>query len=368
MGAFSDTLVVSLEQAVAAPYCTRLLAEAGARVIKIERPGGDFARHYDTVVNGESAYFVWLNSGKESLLLDAKNPEDKALLARLLARADVFVQNLRPGAVEALGFDFDSLTKINPRLIMCSISGYGTGGVFAGKKAYDFLVQGESGLCSITGAPGEPARVGISVCDISTGLTAYGEILRALLERQHSGEGMHLEVSLFDVMSEWMSVPLVYYKDGGKLLGGTGLDHAQIAPYGVHQAADGPFIIAVQHEGEWRDLCIKVLESEALADDPRFASNMLRVENRIALTAAIEQWSTQFNRAEVEKKMTAGGIAYGNLNNCSDVWEHPALKTKTVRSQGKSAIFVRRTGDSATEAREIPVLGANSADIRAEFS
>jgi len=368
MGALDNTLVVSLEQAVAAPYCTRLLAEAGARVIKIERPGGDFARHYDTVVNGESAYFVWLNSGKESLLLDAKDPADKHLLETILRRADVFVQNLRPGAINALGFGYERLREANPGLIMCSISGYGSTGDFSGKKAYDFLVQGETGLCSITGAPGEPARVGISVCDISTGLTAYGEILRALLERQHSGAGSHVEVSLFEVMTEWMSVPLVYYKDGGKLLSGTGLDHAQIAPYGVHEASDGPFIIAVQHEGEWRDLCEKVLGDPELADDERFNNNMRRVENRTALTAAIETVTRQYTRAEVGRRMEAGGIAYGNLNDCSDVWEHPALQTKGVTSGGKTAVFVRRVGDKQTSPREIPALGAHSDAIRNEFT
>jgi crotonobetainyl-CoA:carnitine CoA-transferase CaiB-like acyl-CoA transferase len=367
MGALTNTLVVSIEQAVAAPYCTRLLAEAGARIIKIERPGGDFARHYDAIVNGESAYFVWLNSGKESLLLDAKDESDKQLLGSILAKADVFIQNLRPGAVESLGFGYDSLKKINPRIIMCSISGYGSEGSYAEKKAYDFLVQGESGLCSITGAPGEPARVGISVCDISTGLTAYSEILRALLERNHSGVGEHLDISLFDVMAEWMSVPLAVYKNGGKLLSGTGLDHSQIAPYGVHQAADGPFIIAVQHEGEWRNLCSVVLGRKELADDPRFSSNVLRLENRIALTEAIENFTRQYTRAEIAEKMEAGGIAYGNLNNCRDVWDHPALKTKEVVSGGKTSVFVRRVCDKSSTARAIPGLGEHSGKIRAEF-
>jgi itaconate CoA-transferase len=367
VSALSDTLVVSLEQAVAAPYCTRLLAEAGARVIKIERPGGDFARHYDTIVNGESAYFVWLNSGKESLLLDAKNQNDQLLLAALLAKADVFIQNLRPGAVEALGFGYKELIKTNPALVMCSISGYGSEGEYAGKKAYDFLVQGETGLCSVTGAPGEPARAGISVCDISTGLTAYGEILRALLERNHDGKGTHLDVSLFGVMTEWMSVPLVVYKYGDRLLSGTGLDHSQISPYGVHQAADGPFIIAVQHQGEWRDLCEKVLDRNDLADDPRFATNVLRTENRAALTQEIEKFTRQFTRAEVALKMESGGIAYGNLNNCRDVWDHPALRTKEVTSGNKTSTFVRRVCDTETSARTIPALGEHTDKIREEF-
>jgi crotonobetainyl-CoA:carnitine CoA-transferase CaiB-like acyl-CoA transferase len=367
MAALSNTLVVSLEQAVAAPYCTRLLAEAGARIIKVERPGGDFARHYDTIINGESAYFVWLNSGKESLLLDAKDDGDKQLLRSILEKADVFIQNLRPGAVEALGFGYDKMVELNPKIIMCSISGYGSQGDYADKKAYDFLVQGEAGLCSITGAPGEPARVGISVCDISTGLTAYSEILRALLERNHTGVGEHLDVSLFDVMAEWMSVPLAVYKYGDKLLSGTGLDHSQIAPYGVHQAADGPFIIAVQHQGEWQSLCGQVLNRAELADDPRFTTNVLRLENRTALTEEIESFTRQFSRVEIAQKMEAGGIAYGNLNNCSDVLKHPALKTKQVVSNGKTAELVRRVCDSATAPRAIPAIGEHSEQIRREF-
>lgn len=368
MPALSNTLVVSLEQAVAAPYCARLLAEAGARVIKIERANGDFARHYDTIVNDESAYFVWLNAGKESLVLDAKNPDDKALLSTMLKKADIFIQNLRPGAVEALGFGYDAVQELNPKIIMCSISGYGSEGEYAEKKAYDFLVQGESGLCSVTGTPGEPARAGISVCDISTGLTAYSEILRALLERNHSGAGQHLDISLFDVMAEWMSVPIAIYEYGGKLLSGTGLDHSQIAPYGVHQAADGPFIIAIQHQGEWNNLCAKVLGRAELADDLRFTTNALRVENRVALTAEIENFTRRFSRAEVALKMESGGVAYGNLNNCRDVLTHPALKTKTVISQGKTATFVRRVCDTGAEVREIPALGQHSTQIRAEFS
>ncbi len=367
MGALTDTLVVSLEQAVAAPYCTRLLAEAGARVLKVERPGGDFARHYDTIVNGESAYFVWLNSGKESLLLDVKDEEDKRLLSALLAEADVFIQNLRPGAVEKLGLGFDTLCERNPSLVMCSISGYGNAGEYAEKKAYDFLVQGETGLCSVTGPPGEPSRVGISVCDISTGLTAYGEILRALMEREKTGRGSHLDISLFGVITEWMSVPLVYYKYGDRLLSGTGLDHTQIAPYGVHQAADGPFIIAVQHEGEWRDLCVKVLGRDDLADDPRFVTNMLRVENRAALTSEIEKFTRRFPRADVAAKMEAGGIAYGDMNNCRDVWDHPALKTKQVDSGGDAAEFVRRVCDARTEPRVVPMLGEHTDKVRKEF-
>ena len=223
------------------------------------------------------------------------------------------------------------------------------------------------GLCSITGAPGEPARAGISVCDISTGLTAYSEILRALLERNHSGVGAHLDISLFDVMAEWMSVPLVVYKYGKKLLSGTGLDHSQIAPYGVHQAADGPFIIAVQHQGEWHNLCKIVLEREDLAEDTRFATNVLRVENRDKLTKEIESFTRRYSRDEIARRMEAGGIAYGNLNDCRDVLQHPALKTKQVVSSGKTSEFVRRVCDNESEPRAIPALGEHSEEIRREF-
>jgi itaconate CoA-transferase len=368
MKSLSDVLVVSLEQAVAAPYCSRLLAEAGARVIKLERPGGDFARHYDTVVNGESAYFVWLNTGKESLEIDLKEAGEKTLLSKLLAKADVFIQNIRPGALGKLGFDQAALNEINPKLITCNISGYGEEGDFAAKKAYDFLVQAESGLASVTGPPDTPSRVGISVIDISTGLTAYSEVLRALIEREQTGRGKSLDISLFGVMSEWMSVPLVYYKNGGKLLGGTGLDHAQISPYGVHQAADGPFIIAVQHNGEWKNLCEKVLNRPDMVEDPRFKDNPDRVENRAEVTAAIETVTKPLTRKAVAKLMEDGGIAYGDLNNCADVWEHPALQTKTVTSQGNEATFIRRVCDDEKSARELPGLGEHSEAIRAEFS
>lgn len=366
MAALTGTLVVSLEQAVAAPYCARLLVEAGARVIKIEREEGDFARHYDTVVHGESAYFVWLNAGKESIVLDVKDGGDIGLLKRLIARADVFIQNIRPGAVERLGLGWAEVEKINPRAVMCSISGYGDAGEIAEMKAYDFLVQAESGLCSVTGSPGEPSRVGVSVCDISTGLAAYGEILRALLERGHSGRGQHVEVSLFDVMAEWMSVPLAYYKYGQRKLTGTGLDHTQIAPYGAHRTKDGLIIIAVQNQREWVNLC-KVLGQPALAHDPRYHSIPLRVQNRAQLTADIEAFFLRYTRAEIAEKLDAGDIAYGRINSVDDVWQHRALKTKEVRSQGQLATFVRRVCDPGTLIREVPTLGQHTQAVQAEF-
>ena len=366
MSALEGILVVSLEQAVAAPYCTRVLAEAGARVIKIERDEGDFARHYDTVVNGESAYFVWLNAGKESVVLDVKRAEDLALLTRMVARADVFIQNIRPGAVERLGLGWQDVQALNPRAIMCSISGYGSTGELADLKAYDFLVQAESGLVSVTGTPDEPTRCGISVCDISTGLTAYGEILRALIERGRTGRGQHLDVALFDVMAEWMSVPLAYYEYAGRRLTGTGLDHTQIAPYGAHRTQDGLIIIAVQNHREWVNLC-KVIGRPALADDERFRTNPLRVTNRPALTAEIEAFFTQYTRADLARLLEAGDIAYGRINFVDDVLKHPALKTRQVESRGATANFVRRVCDDEQTPRVVPALGEHNESLRAEF-
>ena len=366
MSALEGLLVVSLEQAVAAPYCARLLAEAGARVLKIERDDGDFARHYDTVVNGESAFFVWLNAGKESIVLDVKQPADLALMKRMIAKADVFIQNIRPGAVDRLGLGWQDVQALNPRAIMCSISGYGSTGELAEMKAYDFLVQAESGLVSLTGTPTEPARVGISVCDISTGAAAYGEILRALIERGRTGRGQHLDVSLFDVMTEWMSVPLAYYEYGGKRLTGIGLDHTQISPYGAHQTKDGLIIIAVQNHREWLSLC-KVIGRPALADDERFRTIPLRVANRAALTAELEAFFTQYTRADLAKLLEAGDIAYGRINYVDDVLKHPALKTKQVVSQGRVANFVRRVCDNEQTPRVVPGLGEHTDALRAEF-
>lgn len=366
MSALEGILVVSLEQAVAAPYCARLLAEAGARVIKIERDDGDFARHYDTVVNGESAFFVWLNAGKESIVLDVKREDDLALLKRMVAKADVFIQNIRPGAVDRIGLGWEDVHALNPRAIMCSISGYGLKGELADMKAYDFLVQAESGLVSLTGTPDAPARIGISMVDISTGATAYGEILRALIERSRTGRGQHLDVALFDVVTEWASVPLAYYEYAGKRLTGTGLDHTQIAPYGAHQTKDGLIIIAVQNQREWVNLC-KVVGRPELAEDERFRTIPLRVANRPALTAELETFFRQFTRIELAKLLDAGDIAYGRINYVDDVLKHPALKTKQVVSQGRVANFVRRVCDDSQTPRVVPGLGEHSAAIRAEF-
>jgi itaconate CoA-transferase len=367
--ALAGLLVVSLEQAVAAPYCSRLLAEGGARVIKLERPEGDFARAYDTVIRGDSAYFVWLNSGKESLVVDLAESGDQDLLRRLLIRADVFIQNIKPGAIERLGFGYEAVREINPRLVMCSISGYGARGEYAQMKAYDALIQAETGLCSVTGPPGQPSKVGASVCDIATGLSAYGEILKALIGRGRDGRGSHVELSLFEVLAEWMAVPLACYEYAGKLLGGTGLDHAQIAPYGAYRAADGLVFIVVQNQREWVQLCAAGLGRPELAEDPRYRTNEQRVAHREALRADIEAVTGTRSRAALLAHLQATGIACGSINTLADLGSHPALVRKEVLSAGAPVSLVRRVGlspDSPPAA--VPGLDQHGSAIRAEFA
>ncbi len=272
--------VVSVEQAVAAPFATRQLADLGARVIKVERPGGDFARRYDRTVKGLSSHFVWLNRSKESLVLDLKRPEGREVLRRLLSRADVFVQNLAPGAARRLGFGTTELREERPELITCSISGYGESGPYRDKKAYDLLVQCETGVVSVTGTPETPSKVGISVADIAAGMYAYSGILTALFRRERTGEGAALEVSLFEALAEWMGYPLYYTLYGGEQPPRTGASHAAIAPYGPYRCGDGGVVfLGIQNEREWERFCSEVLGRPALADDPRFADNPSRVRN-----------------------------------------------------------------------------------------
>ncbi len=295
--------VVALEQAVAAPYASGRLADAGARVIKIEREEGDFARGYDTLVRGESAYFVWLNRGKESIRLDLKNPVDKDLLERMIARADVFIQNLAPGAAARLGFGADALLARYPRLICCSISGYGEEGPYRDQKAYDLLIQAESGLCAINGTEAGAARVGVSVCDIAAGMTAFQAILQALFARERTGKGRAIDVSLFHSMTDWMNVPYLQTRYGGRKPARVGLRHPTIAPYGAYDCADGKAVlISVQNEREWRRLCAEVLGHPDLATDPRFVTNSLRVANRPALEAIMYGDATRgFWKLEIEQ-------------------------------------------------------------------
>lgn len=361
-------LVVSLEQAVAAPYCSRLLREAGARVIKLERPEGDFARNYDDVLSGDSAYFVWLNSGKESIIVDLKCQKDVSLLNNLIKKADVFIQNLRPGAVERLGFGYEAVQKLNSSLIMCSISGYGSEGTYSKMKAYDALIQAETGLCSVTGPPGEPSKVGASIVDISTGLTAYGEILKKLIKRTtNNGKGTHIQLSLFEVLSEWLSVPLAYFEYGDKLLGGTGMDHGQICPYGAYNAKDGKIFVVVQNHNEWVRLCKQVLRKPDLATDPLYRSNMKRIENRTALRQEIEVIFKAFTREELTNSLQKAGVACGSINDLQDLSTHDALQRKQVKSSGNKFSLIRRVGDD-NQLLTVPELGEDSDKIRNEFS
>src|SRR5262245_16362959 len=282
--------VVSLEQAVAAPFASRQLADLGARVIKIERPGvGDFARDYDRTVRGLCSHFVWLNRSKESLTLDVKEPQAREILGKLMARADVFIQNLAPGAAKRLGLGADTLLAKHPRLVVCDISGYGDAGPYAHKKAYDLLVQSETGVLSVTGTPETPSKVGISIADIATGMYAYSGILTALLQRGRTGEGTRVEVTMFEALGEWMGYPLLYAHFGGKPPPRTGRDHAVIVPYGGYRAGDGGNVmLGLQNEREWATFCEKVLNRPELASDPRYASNSERVQRRDEVTALIE--------------------------------------------------------------------------------
>jgi len=331
--------VVSLEQAVAAPFCSRQLADLGARVIKIERPKvGDFARDYDQSVKGLSAYFVWLNRSKESLTLDVKHPQAKEILSRLMGQADVFIQNLAPGAAKRLGLGGDELLKRHPRLIVCDISGYGDAGPYAKKKAYDLLVQSEAGVLSLTGTPETPAKVGISVTDIGTGLHAYAAILGALYQREKTGKGTRIEVTMFEAMAEWMGHPLYYTHFSGKAPRRSGPDHATIVPYGRFRAKDGEVMFGIQNEREWANFCDKVLGQPQLAKDPRYDNNTRRTAARAEVVALIEKVFSAWTAAEVVAKLDAADIANARLNTPEEVWNHPQLAARNRwREVGTSA-------------------------------
>ena len=322
-------LVVAVEQAVAAPYCSARLADAGARVIKIERPEGDFARGYDRMVEGQSAYFVWLNRGKESLRLDLKNPDDHALLGRLLDRADVFIQNLAPGAIARMGYGMAELRKKRPELITCSISGYGEDGPRRDQKAYDLLIQAEAGLVSITGTANEPVKVAISVADIAAGMYAYSGILTALLMRHQTGAGTVLEVSMLEALGEWMGYPVYYGTDGGVEPPRTGAHHAAIAPYGPFAGGDGEVVyLGVQNEREWQAFCAQVLGRPELAGDRRFASNGSRVAHRAALDAEIEGVFGRLPTSQILERLALARIANARLRTVRQFVDHPQLAAR----------------------------------------
>ncbi|KAJ4209779.1 hypothetical protein NW767_000057 [Fusarium falciforme] len=322
--------VVSLEHAIAAPFCTRQLADLGARVIKVERPGeGDFARNYDSRVRGLASHFVWTNRSKESLALDLKNPRDFKVLKSLLAKADVLVQNLAPGASQRLGLSFDALKDEHEGLIVCDISGYGSNGPYRDKKAYDLLVQSEAGLLSVTGTESEPAKVGISIADISAGTFAFQNILAALLKRGKTGKGSHIDISMLEAMTEWMSFPLYYAFEGASGPSRAGAEHAAIYPYGPFDTANGGSVMmGLQNEREWAKLCAEVLGDADLAKDERFNSNSLRVQNRVALREIICAAFSDLSSTEVLARLDKAGIANANVNDMQGVWEHPQLKAR----------------------------------------
>lgn len=371
MKPLSGLLVLSLEQAVAAPLLTCRLADAGARVIKVERPEGDFARGYDDYARGLASYFVWLNRGKESLVADLKNPDDRALLHRILARADVFVQNLAPGAAARAGFDSATLRARHPRLITVDISGYGEEGPYAAMKAYDLLVQAESGLCSVTGRPEGPGRVGVSVCDIACGLSAYAGVLEALIERDRTGRGQGLAVSLFDGMAEWMTVPLLTWEATGRPPPRLGLAHPSICPYGAFALADGALVlISIQNEREWAAFCAEVLDEPELPKRQGFESNVARVRNRATVDAFVAERLARLDREEARARLDRAKTAWGFVNDVAGLAAHPVLRRVTVETEaGPLAIPappVRRVGEVGSFGA-VPRLGEHTEKIRAEF-
>jgi itaconate CoA-transferase len=322
--------VVSLEHAVAAPFCTRQLADLGARVIKVERPGaGDFARAYDTRVKGQASHFVWTNRSKESLTLDLKQPAALATLKQLLAKADVLVQNLAPGAAARMGLSFDALSKEHPSLIVCDISGYGEDGPYRDKKAYDLLIQSEAGFLSVTGTPESPSKAGNSVADIAAGMYAYTGILSALLLRGKTGQGSHIDVSMLESLAEWMGYPLYYAFDGAPPPPRTAASHASIYPYGPFEAGDGGTVmLGLQNEREWKVFCEGVLKDAGLASDPRFDSNAHRNQHRDALMAIILDVFGKLNTEQVVQRLDDAQIANARMNDMADLWAHPQLKAR----------------------------------------
>ena len=371
-GSLDGILVIALEQAVAAPYASSRLADAGARVVKIERAEGDFARGYDSAVKGQASYFVWLNRGKESVALDIKSAADCALLARMIARADVFIQNLAPGAAARAGFDSDHLRALHPRLITCDISGYGAEGPYRDMKAYDLLVQAETGLCSVTGGPESPARVGVSVCDIAAGMTAHAGILQALFRRERKGVGQGIQVSLFSALADWMNVPWMQFVYGGTAPARVGVAHATIAPYGAFPVAGGEqVVLSIQNEREWARLVRDVLEAPEMLADPRFLTNTARVANRLAVDGAVASALSRLDRDEAAKRLNSAGIAFGFLNDISGLSRHPQLKTEAVETpMGIIDLIERpmRLASGQPPLRPVPAIDSHGARLRAEFA
>jgi len=363
-------LVVSLEQAVAAPMASRRLADAGARVIKLERPEGDFARGYDKVVHGQSSYFLWLNRGKESVLVDMTKRADLDLFEALLAKADVFIQNLKPGSLARLGYSFESLRARFPKLIICSISGYGETGPYAARKAYDLLIQTEAGLATVTGGPEAPGRVGVSIVDLSTGNNAYEAILEALIARGRSGEGCDIRVSMFDTVAEWMAVPMLH-AEAGNPPQRVGLAHPSIAPYGTFHTRDGDAIlISIQSEREWAVLARDVMGKPEMITDPRFSTGTARVANRAATDGAVAACFASHSTAVMIELLNAADIAYGRVSDFDTLLAHPHLRRMTIETPNGPVKLPEPAAQVQGAARRfgpIPALGSHDAAVRAEF-
>lgn len=372
MGDLSGLLVVSLEHAVAAPYASCKLADAGARVLKVERPEGDFARGYDDLVKGSSAYFVWINRGKESVCLDLKNQGDLSIMRNMLDGADVFIQNMSPGTLDKLGLPLEEIRKRNPRIITCSISGYGTKGPAKDQKAYDLLIQAESGLSAINGTEHGPARVGVSVCDIAAGMTAFQSILQALIGRSKSGDGRDIEVSLFHAMSDWMNVPYLQYKYGGKKTERLGLHHPTIAPYGLFSCKDGKeILLSIQNEREWARLCDVLLGEPELATQQGWASNSQRVEQRDVVDARVASSFKDLTREEAIEMLKKADVAYGRLSSLDDLVSHPQHQLITVKtSGGEIELLAPGAVIKGQEASfgSVPDRGADTQKVKAEFA
>ncbi|MGA0234531.1 MAG: CaiB/BaiF CoA transferase family protein [Alphaproteobacteria bacterium] len=368
-GPLTGLLVVAIEQAVAAPLCTFRLVQGGARVIKVERAVGETARHYDRAASGTSAYFAWLNAGKESAVLDLKSEEGLNLLRRMIAKADVLVQNLVPGAMGRMGLDRAALDALNPRLISLSIVGYDQQSSFADMRAYDALVQAESGICSVTGTADVQAKVGVSIADIGTGMNAHAAILEALIERGITGKGKALEIAMFDSMADWMAVPLLQYEGTGKAPPREGLAHATIYPYGAFACSDSAFLLSIQNQREWASLCSDVLQRPDLIDHPLYHDNPARSDNRSQLDEIIRPIFAVLSFSECERRMREAGIAFGRLSAVSDLAQHPALKRRTMRlPDGQNLTAPLPAGRTQSgSVPDVPALGQHTQAVIAEF-
>ena len=365
----SGILVVSLEQAVAAPYCGLLLAAAGARVIKVERPEGDFARSYDTGANGKSSIFAWLNRGKESITINLKDPKDKKLLKKILTKSDIFLSNLTPGALKKLRLDYEQLKSINPRLISCEINGYGETKEAQSRKAYDFLVQAETGLCSVTGTEENPSKVGISITDLSTGLTAFSAILRALIQRSKNNKGLRLSISMFDVMADWMNMPLLAHRYMGGAPKRNGLKHTFIAPYGSFNCSDNKkVLLSVQNNREFAVFCDEILGDKSLKNNSKFCDNPQRYANRLELDEIISTIFQKMTQKKIKKKLTDAGIANSQLNSVADLSSHDFLRNElasfSMTSISIAALPIKTTSGTP---EKVPDLNDNGTNIRSEF-